>query len=181
MNLIHFLFGGLLLAVTAIVLIFDFKYGSLKDESAAVKKPYSFGRVQLSWWTVIIFSAFVACAIVTRLLPNLDPSLLILLGISGGTTLASGVIDAKSNQITSTTESNGFFADILNNGDMHRLQFLLFNVAVGVWFIFQVFHNLNLPLTPIFTVNMVLPAIPDYVLVLLGGSSLLYVGGKTQE
>lgn len=177
------LFAVLLLIIFCVILIFDFKFDALKDSGADTisRKPYSFGKVQLSWWTVIIFSAFAACLLVKKLIPNLDPSLLYLLGISGGTTLLAKVVDAKANQITSVIESKGFFADILNYGDIHRLQTMLFNVAVGGWFILQVAHNLIIPLSVDYTIDKVLPAIPTYILVLLSVSNVIYLGGKTQE
>ena len=179
----NILFGSIMLLVACIIAIFNYKFGALKDScSGAVKnKPYSFGRVQLSWWTMIVFSSFAACIFVTKQLPNLDPTILGLLGIAGGTTLLSTVIDSGKKQETSIEESRGFFPDILNNGDMHRLQLLLFNTVIGMWLILQVAHNLSTPLTDKFTVDNVIPSIPQYILVLIGGSSALYLGCKTQE
>ena len=177
------LLAGLMILVAGIVLIFDFKYGALRDSGDATitNKPFSLARVQLTWWTIIIFSAFAACIFVKQQLPNLDPSLLVLLGISGATTLGGAVMDSKGGMVASLSQSNGFFADILNNGDIHRLQALLFNSAVGVWFVFQVGKNLITPLTDTFTINLVLPDIPNYTLGLLGISSALYLGMKNQE
>jgi len=177
------LFGVLLLIIFCVILIFNFKFDALKDSGAdsVSNKPYSFGKVQLSWWTVIIFSAFAACLFVEKLIPNLDPSLLYLLGISGGTTLLAKVIDAKENQASSVVESKGFFADILNYGDIHRLQTMLFNIAVGIWFVLQVAHNLIVPLSADYTIDKVLPAIPTYILALLTVSNAIYLGGKAQE
>lgn len=174
---------GLISLVTIIVIIFDFKFGSLRDSGdvTITRKPYSFARVQLSWWTILIFSAFAACIFVKKQVPDLDISLLYLLGISGATTLGSSMIDAKSNMAASLSESKGFFADILNNGDIHRLQCMLFNVFVGIDFIFHVSKNLITPLSDAFTINNVLPAIPSNILALLGLTSAIYLGIKTQE
>ena len=174
---------AVLFLILAVVTIFDFKYNALKDEAVAeVKnKPFSFSRVQLSWWTVIVCSSFIACVFVFRELPNLDPSLLFLLGIAGGTGVASKVIDAKNFQQLSAVESAGFFSDILNKGDIHRLQALIFNSAIGVWFVYQVALNLNTILTDKFTINMILPSVPNYILALLFMSNALYLGNKTSE
>jgi hypothetical protein len=39
------------------------KYCMLKDNSTVLKRPYSWSRVQLAWWTVIILSSFIAILI----------------------------------------------------------------------------------------------------------------------
>ena len=135
----------------------------------------------MSWWTIFIFSALGATAIFTRQLPNIDPSLIFLLGLSVGTGGFSKMIDVKAKQAESSIPSTGFFADILNKGDFHRFQAFLANCIVGIWFILQVFHNLTLPITATFTVDMIIPAIPQYILVLLSVSSALYLGCKIQE
>jgi hypothetical protein len=182
-NLTQNIFYALLVFTSGVIILLDIKYEALRDDcnDSVKNSPYSFSRVQMSWWTILIFSAFTAASIATRQLPNLDPSLLYLLGISGGTNLFSRIIDGRGNQAASMVESKGFVVDILNKGDIHRLQSLLFNFGVGIWFAIQVVKNLITPITTGFTVDMMLPAVPQYVLVLLSMSSILYLGGKTQE
>ncbi|MFM9568682.1 hypothetical protein, partial [Streptomyces turgidiscabies] len=80
-------------------------------------KPYSYGRTQLAWWTLIILSSFIAIFIVKGNLPVLDNSLIILLGISSATTAAAGLIDSsdQKNQppanLIQNQVSEGFFLD----------------------------------------------------------------------
>jgi len=41
------IYGTVFLILLIIFLYFDFKYDLLKDSSTAIKKPYSYSRVQL--------------------------------------------------------------------------------------------------------------------------------------
>ena len=45
--------------ILSIFLYFDIKYDLLKDSSTANKRPYSYSRVQLAWWTLIVLTSFI--------------------------------------------------------------------------------------------------------------------------
>ena len=167
------------------------KFNLLKDKSTAIKKPFSYARFQLSWWTFIIISSFVSIFLSTGNLPMLDASLIILLGISSATTATAAVIDTSDQTNAKITmiqnqESEGFLFDILsdNNGiSIHRLQTLLFNIIIGIWVLYHVYKgliNCNTMTNPV-CINTILPIIDNNKLVLLGVSALAYVGLKTNE
>lgn len=167
------------------------RFNLLKDASTATKKPYSYSRVQLTWWTLIIISSFVSIFLSKGNLPILDSSIIILLGISSATTATAAVIDTSDQSNSKLTliqnqESEGFLFDILsdNNGiSIHRLQAVLFNIIIGIWVLYNVQKGLidcN-PLTSQTCINAIFPSIDNNKLLLLGVSALAYVGLKTNE
>lgn len=81
--------------VTAVVL--QKRYCILCDASTARPKPFSFSRVQLTWWTFIILASFVSVILATGEIPTLDDSTLVLLGIGAMTHIASRAIDVSDN------------------------------------------------------------------------------------
>lgn len=97
-----------------LIILLDKKYYLLRDISIAKQKTYSYARVQLSWWTIIIISSFIAIFITKGNLPILDSSLIILLGISSGTTGVASIIDVSDRSIENAVliqnaESENFF------------------------------------------------------------------------
>ncbi len=52
------IFAFMLFLLFTFFLWLNVKYSLLKDTSTATKKPYSYARVQLAWWTVIILELF---------------------------------------------------------------------------------------------------------------------------
>jgi hypothetical protein len=166
------------------------KYNLLKDNSTAIKKPYSYARVQLAWWSIIILSSFIAIFITKGNLPILDDSLIILLGISSATTATAALIDATDQNKPASTiiqnqESEGFFLDILSDANgvsIHRLQALLFNLVIGIWMIYTVTVGLRTCIsTTSACINTILPIIDTNKLLLLGVSAATYAGLKTKE
>lgn len=164
------------------------KYCMLKDNSTALKRPYSWSRVQLAWWTVIILSSFIAILITYNEAPTLTTSTVILLGISAATMAVARTIDV-SDAISPTTvatgpadEGSNLVLDILSdqNGiSIHRFQTVVFNFVFGCWFIVAVLEHLhNLPDGGI---NAIMPDFADTNLVFLGVSSATYAALKTTE
>lgn len=81
-------------ALTAMVIFLNVKYGMLLDESTReTKKPYSYARAQLTWWTVIVLSGFATIILKRQEIPTLTNGILILLGISSATTMAARLSD----------------------------------------------------------------------------------------
>jgi hypothetical protein len=177
----------------------------LRDTSKANVKPFSFSRVQLSWWSCIVLSAFITILITKCAIPTFDASTLILLGISAGTTAAATVIDIsdQSNpalQLSQNQDGQNFFLDILsdkNGVSIHRFQTVVFNIVFGVWFIGELLHNLNAntaignwvmcPDNPDVKdtfcsyVNLIIPKFSNNNLILLGLSSGTYAALKATE
>lgn len=144
-------FAALLIAI----ILLDQKYRLLRDNSIQDVKPYSFSRVQLAWWTLVIVPGFVTAVIKTGTVPALYDSTLILLGISGGTLAAARVIDVSdqnraatngtTTQLNQNQPAQNFVLDIVSDGNgasVHRLQMLAFNLTIGGWFIFQSLKNI---------------------------------------
>lgn len=171
------------LAVLAGCIVYlDVKHNLLRDTSTATHRPYSFSRVQLAWWTIIILASF-ASIIMAKGVPTLDGSTLILLGISSATTGAGRITDlsdqTNQNARSQDEESDGFFLDLLsdkNGVSIHRFQALVFNATFGIWFVSQVWTNL-----PVETASRIIPVIDTNNLILLGLSSGTYAALKVTE
>jgi hypothetical protein len=191
MQITTIIFWLVLLSFLLLFLWLGIRFNLLKDKSTATVKPYSYARVQLTWWTLIIVSSFVSIFLSKGNLPLLDSSIIILLGLSSATTATAAVIDTSDQSNSKLTliqnqESEGFLLDILsdNNGiSIHRLQAFLFNIIIGVWVLYSVqkgLLNCNV-ITNQTCINTIIPSIDDNKLLLLGVSALAYVGLKTNE
>ncbi len=174
-------------AVLLLIIIFlDRKYDMLKDSNKEIRKTYSFSRVQLAWWTIIILSSFVAIMTLGQGIPTLDGSTLILLSISSGTTAAAQVIDisndSKLNKATSQNDSNfSFLLDLLSDGSgvsIQRFQAVVINVIFGAYMVITVLHNMG---DSSILLDKIIPQISDNNLILLGISSGVYTTLKVAE
>lgn len=169
-----------------IVIYCDRKYSLLRDISSATRKPYSFARVQLAWWSVIILAAFISIAATRGKIPVFDSSTLILLGISSAATATARIIDISDVEnpgITRSQNSEGqwFLIDILSDAtgaSIHRFQAVVFNLIFGYWFIATVVNNLT-QFVP--DINKIIPPIDNSGLILLGLSTGTYAALKTME
>ena len=171
-------------ALFLIVAYLDVRYGMLKDISTADKKPYSWSRVQLTWWSIIILSAFIAILFSKGIAPTLQSSTLILLGISSATTASARVIDRSEQNNANRSQnqnSEGLILDVLSDEkgvSIHRFQGLLFNIVFGIWFICTIFYYLkNFP----GNVDNIIPGITQNNLILMGLSNATYVALKSNE
>jgi hypothetical protein len=186
----QFYFAFAFLFLSLLVILFDRKYQMLRDMSTAGRKPYSFSRVQLAWWTVIIISAFIAILLETGTAPTFRGSTIILLGISAVTTASAKLTDLSDKNSPNVgmknqnSPSEGFFLDILsdtNGVSVPRFQVVIFNLIFGIWFIYSVWNNLdNLHLGKMM-MDAVIPDIAQNNLILIGLSSGTYAALKTTE
>lgn len=170
------------------VVYFSVKYDMLKETSIPGRHPYSWSRVQLAWWTVIILSSFTAILFFHQQAPALGTSTVILLGISAATTATARIISVSdSNDPTvhinmQAQQGEGFILDILsdqNGVNISRFQTVVFNFVFGCWFIYAVLNNLLLP--PEGNIDAIMPEISNSNLVLLGLSSATYAAIKVSE
>jgi hypothetical protein len=162
------------------VAICDGKWGMLRVKHSPGVEPYSWSKVQLAWWSIIILSSFITIMFHKGMPPTIDSSVAILMGISGITTTAARVIDAPdaNGLILPSGPYQGFILDILsdfNGVSISRFQNVIFNIAFGVWFIVYVFNHLSADLIHI------MPTIEYSNLALLGLSSATYAAVKTSE
>ncbi len=178
-------FWAVFVVLLFFVVYFDIRYSMLRDMSTAGKKPYSFGRVQLAWWSVIVLTSFITI-MATKGVPTFDTSTLILLGISAATTATARVIDVSDKlnpkiSMSQDQEGQGLLLDILsdeNGVSVHRFQTVVFNLAFGIWFMFTVLHNLSAFAGD---VNAIIPRMEENNLILLGLSSGTYAALKATE
>ena len=190
------IFSIVSIALLALAVLLQMRYSLLNDVSTATVKPFSYARVQLTWWTFIVLSIFISIIIVMGQIPTLDKSTLILLGLGALTTGAARIIDISDTQNSAAATAAGgtapklnvdqprvnFILDILsdNNGvSIHRLQAVLFNLVFGLWFIYKSFmaiKGLNFG-----TLNTTIPTLEDHNLILLGLSAGTYAAMKTTE
>lgn len=166
-----------LLVLTIFILIFLlWKYnGSLIKGDDNIY--YSLGRTQLLYWSLLFIYGYLFICSCEGTLPFIPNSLLIILGISVGTTAASKLIDNSSVPLgtqldLSKSKSQGFFIDILSDANsisVHRFQNVIFNIIFGVIFLQKVIAEHKLP------------DFDNTVLILMGISSGSYAALKTTE
>ena len=182
----------------------DKTYCMLRDVTTAkTRQPYSWSRVQLAWWTVIVLATFIAIFISKGVAPTLHISTVILLGISSATTVTARAIDLSDQQnlLISRHQNDfgkNFLLDILsdeNGVSINRFQTLMFNVVFGIWFINAVLNNMHADCSAykdltgsavqaackINPIDYIMPVISDNNLILLGLSSATYAALKTTE
>ena len=177
------IFWLVLVGLVIAVLYLDWKHNMLRDISAATRKPYSYARSQLAWWTVIILASFIS-VMASKGIPPVDPSTIVLLGISAATTAGARIGDMSdtSQGLTRTQDQTGegFFIDILSDANgvsIQRFQALAFNLTFGIWFITQVLHFLPITDQP----GGIIPVLDQSNLLLLGLSSTTYAIMKSTE
>lgn len=181
---LYFWFAFLILSF--LIIFFDKKYLMLRDISTAARKPYSFARVQLAWWSVIVLASLISIVASKGGIPTLDSSTLILLGISSATIATASIIDLSDESNpnifrTQDENSQNFILDILSDEkgvSIHRFQIVIFNITFGIWFICTVIYNLGHFAGDI---NMIIPKVEENNLILLGLSSGTYAALKTAE
>jgi hypothetical protein len=183
----YLIFWAVFIVLTVVIYIFDRRYGMLRDNSTATPKPFSFARVQLAWWMIIIITSAVSILISRGVMPTFDTSTLYLLGISSATTIGATLIDISDQTNPNMTvlgqnmQGKDLFMDILSdkNGiNMHRFQTVIFNTVFGVWFVIYVLNHIGDAGT---VVDKIIPVVTPNNLILLGVSSGLYTALKTTE
>src|SRR5665648_996750 len=177
-----------LIVLTVLVVFLNAKYGLLRDESTLeTKKPYSYARTQLTWWTVIVLSGFITIILSRFEIPTFTDGILVLLGISSVTTISARISDnsdqtkAETDGLIQNLPSQNFLLDILsdNNGvSIHRLQAVLFNISIGFWFIHESIINIS---NSALEMNNILPDLEMKNLILMGLSAGTYVTLKNKN
>jgi hypothetical protein len=163
------LFAGVL---TGLVLLGK-RSGMLRDancRSVGLWRPYSLSRVQMAWWFILVFGACIGLWVTTGDWPVLNVSSLALLGVSGVTGVVSISIDSSPDRVM--PETAGFWRDILTDVQgvtLARFQLLVWNLALGFYFVSQVVANLQIPEFDATTLG------------LLGISAVAYAGLKIPE
>ncbi|WP_315814537.1 hypothetical protein [Paraflavitalea speifideaquila] len=115
----------------------------------ADKRPFSYSKLQLFWWTVIILSTFLTYYIYTGYLISFTPSMVLLMGGGLAVAVFGKVIDntqmnPEANPVPirhqDYEDSKGLFTDILSDEGgitIHRYQAVVMNMIFGIAFIGQ--------------------------------------------
>ena len=146
---------AVILFLIAFTILFRNKGKILRDVGTSLEAPpYSLARTQMAYWTIIVLIAIVVVWWHTGNLIEINGDVLALLGISAGTTFGAHLIDNDdiSNKAIKRhqedNDSKSFLLNILSdqNGlSVHRLQYLLFSIAIGCYFLYQVFNKFQIP------------------------------------
>ena len=98
--MIYLFFAITLAALLILIWILALKYQLLNDESTATKKPYSYSKTQLAWWTFIVISCIITLFWITGNIPKLDTTTLALLGMGALTSGFARAIDVSDSKAT---------------------------------------------------------------------------------
>jgi hypothetical protein len=136
---------------------------------------YSMSLTQLLFWTTLVIGAFIYTLVLSDIVTSFNTSILLLLGISAGTTGLAYAIDsnfAQRNPQASQKVSKSFITDILTDGtgySVQRIQVFAWNLVLGVYFI-------------VYTIdNKTMPEFSETMLFLAGVSSASYLAAKGPE
>ncbi|MCF7787019.1 MAG: hypothetical protein K9N47_12915 [Prosthecobacter sp.] len=144
------------------------------------KHPLSLARLQMSIWFFIIIGSFVFLWSTTGSLAGVNNTALILMGISGGTSMFAAIISEKrewdAKQREPENASNrvvmNWFIDILSSDEgmtIHRFQMFAWTLVLAVVFVNGVLSDYAMPL------------FSNELLGLMGISSGVYIGFKIKE
>lgn len=166
------LLGALGLALVAAgVVKRGWNTGLLRD--GGPNSMFSLGRAQMGWWLFLTLGGFLFIWLVSGQWKGVVTSGVIgLLGISATTGIAARLVDTKVDPSTPADGSNGFWADIVDDGDgagLHRIQLIAWTLVLGAVFIWTVVWMF---------------AFPDFdpnLLLLAGIAGGTYLGFKFQE
>lgn len=148
--------------------------------------PYSYARVQLFWWTIIILGSYIIFFGLTGELLPLNATTVILLGLgvvvlAGGKLIDKQQISDKKIPLGGRTQdknySNDFFINILSDEkgvSLHRFQAVVFNVVFGVGFLGSFCKEVAARQYPFIEFN-------EWQFALLGISASAYLGLKAAE
>ena len=172
-----YIFLGLFALVLYLVWLMCEKSELIKTTLPNDNTVFSLSKSQMVLWTVIVAGSYVYLWLVTADQPTIDGSILILLGISVGTTTISRKIDTSNfSRVTDpqnlVLKSKGFLYDILSDDSgisAHRLQNVLFTVVMACVFISSVVTHLEMP------------QFDSTLLALMGISSAGYLSLKPSE
>lgn len=155
------------------------------------KRPYSYSRVQLFWWTLIILFCYILFFALYGVLLPLNSTVILLLGSGVAVYIFGRSMDKdqikKNNEQEPTRhqdlhDSQGFLTDILSdeNGiSIHRLQAVAFNIVYGLGFLSTFFSALSDAANKKYAYPLI--EFEPWQLSLLGVSAIGYLGLKSSE
>ena len=121
----------------------------VRDRWHSKRPSYSLGRVQLGMWFVFAVATGVFLWLIYGDLPELDGSVLALLGVSLGVTGVSLAIDSNNPNVR-FSPSNGLFKDMITSWDdqhqVYRFQAVVVNLLLLLVGIIHVSRHLTYPI-----------------------------------
>lgn len=171
-QVIFFVWLVVFLVVIGIFLWVAVRTDALKDGADGA---YSLSLTQLLFWTTIVIGAFIYTLVLTDIVTSFNTSILLLLGISVGTTGLAYAIDsnfASKNPNAPKKVHVGFIKDILTDGtgySVQRIQTFAWNLVLGTYFVIYTIENKSMP------------EFSTTLLFLAGISSASYLGAKGPE
>ena len=165
----------------------DLSYNPATNQLRELKeRPFSFSKIQMFWWTLIILSCFTFFYFYTGFLLALNPTIILLLG--GVLTVAMFGKMVDNTQMEENNKpvpirhqdleaSKGLLIDILSDEggiSIHRFQSLIFNFVFGLGFITSFCSLVKLEMYPFIEFE-------PWQLTLLGISAAGYLGFKNYE
>lgn len=150
------------------------------------ERPFSYSKLQLFWWTIIILTCFTVSYFYTWRLIAFTPTMVLLLGGGLATSMFGKVIDNTQIQQNNNgvptrhqdlQKSQGLFVDILSDEtgiSIHRFQSVIINIVFGLSFVISFFEAVRIFQFPFIDFQ-------NWQLTLLGISSGAYLGFKTNE
>ncbi len=162
---------------------------NVEIDSDAQKRAYSLARTQMLLWSLIVAMSMVWIWQVTNNNDVMKPSVLLLMGISVGTTLSAATVDKnkqaeaenaiqndandpKAAAVLATPQTEGFWADLVsdrNGPAIGRVQMVIFTMILMGMFIYDTITTL------------VMPEFSGTLLGLMGVTSATYVSFKIPE
>lgn len=165
------------------------------DETCTLKpvehRPYSYSRVQLFWWTLIILFCYILFFALYGVLLPLNPTVILLLGSGVAVYIFGKSMDKdqirKNNDESPARHqdlhnSQGFLTDILSDEhgiSIHRLQAVAFNIVYGLGFLSAFFSALGDAANKRYAYPLI--EFEPWQLSLLGISAIGYLGLKSSE
>ncbi len=139
----------------------------------------SLSKFQIWLWTLLIFSSMVYVFVINGQLMQITEGILILMGITGGSSLGAkftavvrqdhGLTLLTSEMEQPPTKPEPAWKDLISTGgefDIFKFQMLLFTGLVALYVISSALTNLQFP------------EVPDSLMWLMGISNGVYLGGK---
>jgi hypothetical protein len=142
------------------------------------RKMFSLSRVQAAWWFFLILASYLFIGMITGdYSSTITGTVLVLAGISSGTTLGAVAIDAgdKAAKLTGPVAprtTGNWLQDILSDASgvsFHRFQMAVWTLVLGIVFVTNVYRELAMPV------------FSETLLGLLGISAGTYLGMKIPE
>ena len=173
---LEFYKGGVFWILLAAYIMFILLFVRLANSTGLIREPdlnnqgpFSLSQTQLAFWTVIVLGGFIYLILLTGLTDSMNDSILILIGISGGTTGVANFIDYYKTPPAVARTHRSFLLDILSDGtnvSVQRTQTAMWNLVLGIYFLWYVITYKSMPV------------FSGTILVLAGVSNILYLGGK---